>query len=142
VSIVTVFFVAAALIAALVGTSLLFPGTVLDRMWTLNEPAYVAFRLLGKVSGVALMAVGILSAATAAGLLQRSRWAWQLGLGIFAFNGLGDVVGFGMTRDLLKSGSGVLIAALFLIALSRRKVRIYFAPHENVRELDSDMQNS
>jgi hypothetical protein len=59
ISVIGVFLLAATLIAALVGTSLLFPGTFLDRIWELNKPAYEAFEALGRISGVVLLLMGL-----------------------------------------------------------------------------------
>jgi hypothetical protein len=126
VSVVAAFLLVATVMGAVLGTSLLFPGTFLDRLWELNKPAYAAFQVLGKASGVLLVVVGAATAAAAAGLLQGSRWGWQLAIAIFAMNGLGDAVSLFLTRDLFKSGSGVLIAALFLTGLFRRNVKVFF----------------
>ena len=79
------------------------------------------------------MIVGVATAVAAAGLLRGNRWAWQLAIIVFAMNGLGDVVSLFITRDLLKSGSGVLIAALFLTGLLRRNVRLFFLKPPAVR---------
>ena len=37
--------------AALAGTMLIWPGTALDRLWSLNEPAHIALAPLGKLIG-------------------------------------------------------------------------------------------
>lgn len=62
----------------------------------------------------------------AAGLLRRKKWAWWLALLLFAVNGSGDLVSFILTRDWLRSLSGVMIAAGFVYSLSRSSVRRYF----------------
>lgn len=46
-------------------------------------------------------------------------------VGIFAVNGLGDLVTLIKTRDLIRSGSGILFAAAFLGLLMSRRVRDY-----------------
>ena len=125
-AIVTAFLWAATLIAVIVGISLLFPGTPLDRMWALNQPAYAAFQGMGRLSGILLLFLGSVTAAGARGLLQRRRWAWWLVIGIFAANGIGDLVSLFVTRDMFRSGSGVLVACGFLFCLMTKEVRRYF----------------
>ncbi len=117
VSFVAVFLFTATAIASVVATSLLFPGTLLDRLWELNEPAYAGFKVLGRASGVLLLLVGMAAAAAGTGLLRGKKWAWRLSIGVFAASGFGDLVSLLITKDLLKSGSGALIAGAFLFCL-------------------------
>jgi hypothetical protein len=116
----------AALIAFVVGTALLLPGGPLDRLWQYNRPAHAAFQSLGRVSGPAFLALGLVVAATAGGLMRGRRWAWRLAVAIFAVSGSGDVFGMLITRDILRSGSGILVAAVFLAILLSRKVKSCF----------------
>jgi len=129
VSIVAGFLFAAAAIAGVVGCSLLFPGTRLDRLWELNKPGAAAFHALGRASGVLLLLLGGATLAVALGLLQRRNWAWWLGVVLFAMNAAGDAVSFVLTGDWLRSASGILISSAFLYALVRHPVRRYFT-HE------------
>jgi hypothetical protein len=126
VSIVAAFLFAATAIAAVAGISLLFPGTLFDRLWELNKPGAAAFHALGRLSGVLLLVLGVGTSAAAAGLLQGKKWSWWFAMVLFTINGCGDVVSFFATRDILRSGSGVVIASVFLYALSRGRVRRYF----------------
>ncbi len=126
VPIVAGFLFAAAAVAAVVGCSLLFPGTLLDRLWNLNKPGAAAFRALGRMSGVLLLAVGAAVLAAAFGLLHRSNWAWWLAVVLFSMNAAGDAVSLALTGDWLKSASGILIASAFLYALTRHPVKRYF----------------
>jgi hypothetical protein len=115
----------AAGIAIAVGAALLFPGTFLDKMWEYNRPAHAAFQTMGRTLGSAFIVLGILVASTVIGLLRGRRWAWWVALVIFAMNGLGDVIALIQTRDLFRSGSGILFAAAFLGLLMTRSVRQY-----------------
>ncbi|MGA2184345.1 MAG: hypothetical protein ABSH47_15085, partial [Bryobacteraceae bacterium] len=117
VPIVAAFLFMATAIAAVVGVSLLFPNPLLDRLWELNKPGGAAFRAMGRISGMLLLALGVGTAAAGLGLLRRRRWAWC------TVNGCGDVVGFVATRDWLRSGSGVAVAAAFVYALTRPRTR-------------------
>jgi len=124
--VVAAFLFAATAIAVVVAISLLFPNPLLDRMWELNKPGAAAFRAMGRVSGLLLLALAVATAAAAIGLLRGKRWAWFLAVAIFAVNGCGDVIGFVTTHDWLRSGSGVAIAAAFVLALTRPRARQYF----------------
>jgi hypothetical protein len=126
VPIVAAFLFLATAIALLVSVSLLFPNPLLDRLWELNKPGAAAFRAMGRISGVLLLALGIGTAAAGRGLLRGRRWAWWLAVALFAINGCGDVAGLVVTRDWLRSGSGVAVAAAFVCALTRPRVRRYF----------------
>jgi hypothetical protein len=126
ISVVAVFLLAATFIASLVGASLLFPGTFLDRMWEFNRPAYAAFEALGRLSGLVLLLVGASTAFAGAGLLKgqsRARW---VAVALFAVNGIGDIVNLLRPADRLKSTAGVLIAATFLFCLLRPGVSAFF----------------
>lgn len=125
--VVAVFLGLAAAVAFVTGFSLLIPGTGIDRIWALNPRAYAAFGRGGRASGVVLLALCVVAAVSAAGLLQRRRWAWGLALGIFGMNGLGDVISLPITHDWLKAGAGVLVAAAFFALLLRSEVRVFFA---------------
>jgi hypothetical protein len=52
-------------IAAVVGTSLIFPNRLLDRLWELNRPGAAVFHAVGWISGVLPLALGIGTAAAA-----------------------------------------------------------------------------
>jgi hypothetical protein len=127
VPIVASFLFAATVIAVVVSVSLLFPNRLLDRLWELNKPGAAAFRAIGRASGLLLLVLGIGTSAAGAGLLRRRRWAWWFAIVLFTVNGCGDVVGLVATGDWLRSGSGIAVAAAFVYALTRPRVRSYFA---------------
>jgi hypothetical protein len=126
VPIVAAFLFAAAAIAAVVAFSLLFPGTLLDRLWDANKPGAAAFRALGRISGALLLLLGAATFAVATGLLRRRSWAWWFAVGLFAVDASGDVVSFAVRGDWLRSASGVAISCAFLYSLTRYPVRRYF----------------
>jgi hypothetical protein len=126
VAIVAAFLWIAMLIGLVVGVALLFPGTFPDRMWVYNRPAHAAFQTVGKTSGAGFLVLGLIVGVTAGGLSCGRRWAWWLAILIFALNGIGDLFGLLATRDLLRSGSGLVIAIGFLVVLLRRNVRASF----------------
>jgi len=116
----------AAVIATVTGISLLFPNPIWDRMWNLNRPAYVAFAGLGRLSGALLLTLAVVALATALGLLAGKKWSWRAAVVLFAVNGLGDLITLIVAHDLARSGSGVLVASLFLYLLTRADTRRYF----------------
>lgn len=120
------FLFLATAIAAVVSASLLFPNALLDRLWELNKPGAAAFRAMGRIAGVLLLALGVATAAAGRGLLRRRRWAWWFAVASFTVNGCGDVAGLVATRDWLRSGSGVAVAAAFVYALTRPPTRRWF----------------
>ena len=70
ISIIAGFLFAAKAVAAVVGTSLLFPGKLLDWLSHFNQPAIAALQMLGRFSGVLLLALALGTAAVATGLLH------------------------------------------------------------------------
>jgi hypothetical protein len=127
VAIVACFLFAASAIAAVVGTAILFPGPLLDRMWEWNRPGAEVFRKVGTISGVFLWALSVGVFAAARGLLRGRKWAWWFAIALFAVDGMGDLVSFAVTHDALRTVFGVTVSGAFLIALTRGPVRGYFA---------------
>ncbi|HUB19424.1 MAG TPA: hypothetical protein VL990_12365 [Acidobacteriaceae bacterium] len=117
---------AAAAIAGVVGYSLFFPGTRLDRMWDFNVPAQAAFAANAHSAATILLLLGTLATAAGVGLLTRQVWAWLLSLAIFSVNALGVVASVLVTRDWARSLAGILIDALFLYLLLRARSRAFF----------------
>ncbi len=113
------FLFAATGVAIVVGLALLFPGGLLDWLAQFNRPGVDQFQALGRWSGVFLLALGAATATTAIGLLRARHWAWWLAVGLFVVNGCGDIVSYFVTRDAWRSGSGVVICALFLYGMMR-----------------------
>ena|SRR5215471_12202470 len=117
--IVAAFLFAATGIAAVVGTSLIFPNRLLDRLWELNRPGAAVFHAVGRISGVLLLALGIGTAAAATGLLHRRKWAWWFAMVLFGIDGCGDVLALFATGDILRTAFGVAVCATFLFFLTR-----------------------
>jgi len=125
VAILAGFLFFATAISIVVSSALLFPGPLLDWLAQFNRPAMSTFQALAPWPGILLAALAVGTFAAAVGLLRGRKWAWWFSVVLFAVNGTGDLLSFLATRDLIRSLSGVVIAAAFLIALSTSSVRRY-----------------
>ncbi|HLK17591.1 MAG TPA: hypothetical protein VKT81_01510 [Bryobacteraceae bacterium] len=115
--IVAGFLFAATGIAAVVGCALLFPGSVLEWLAQFNRPGMAAFQWMGRWAGLLLMMLAVGTASSAWGLLHGKKWAWWSAVILFSVNACGDLVSYFVTGDALRSGSGILICAIFLVLL-------------------------
>jgi hypothetical protein len=120
-----VFFLFGATMAAYAAVTLLKPGTVLDRLWALNETGHVQLATLGKSAGLGFVVLSASMCTAAGGWFRRRYWGWVLGTTIIAINAAGDLVNLTMGGHL-KGATGVAIAGLLLIYMTRLRVRRYF----------------
>jgi hypothetical protein len=119
------FFIVSAGIVTLVGVTLLFPGTALDRMWLLKPAAHAQLLAYRLWSGPAFLLLAPLFAVAAYGCLSRRRWGWRLAIAIFAIHGVGDLAN-GLAGDLVSGAVGVLAASAIIYGLTRRGVAAQF----------------
>lgn len=122
---VGVFFLFGATMAALAGTTLVRPGTVLDRAWALNPTAYARLAPLGRAIGIVFLLLSAALAATAVGWFKRRVWGWMLAVIIIISQVIGDVVNVFMGQ-FVRGAVGVIIAGLLLLYLLRLNVRRAF----------------
>lgn len=120
-----VFFLFGATMAAYAAVTLLNPGTVLDRLWALNETGHVQLARLGKGAGLGFVVLSALMSTTASGWFRRRYWGWFLGTTIVAINAAGDLIN-GVMGERLKGAVGVTIAGLLLFYMTTSGVRRYF----------------
>jgi hypothetical protein len=121
-----VFLFFGAAMAALAGTTLAWPGTLLDKMWKLNPEAYRRLTPLGRWIGVAFLLLSAALAAAGAGWFRRKLWGYWLAVIIIVTQVLGDL--FNLFRgDYLRGGTGFVIAGALLLYLLRAKVKAEFA---------------
>jgi hypothetical protein len=119
------FVVFAACMAALAGTTFVWPGTSLDRLWALNETAYRQLAPIGRIVGPLFLLLSAALVAAAVGWFKRRLWGWRLAVGIIAVQVAGDFVNL-LRGDFLRGGTGFAIAGALFFYLLRPKVRASF----------------
>lgn len=120
------FLVFGACMAALAGTMLLLPGTLLDRAWILNPTAYAELALYGRTVGPLFLLLSIVLVLAAFGWFRRRIWGWRLTVAIIATQMLGDLLNC-MRGDYVRGGTGLVIASALMLYLRSARVRASFA---------------
>jgi len=120
-----VFLVVGAMMASLAGTTLVWRGTVLDRVWTLNSLAYQRLSPHGRTIGIPFLLLGVTMAVAAHGWFKRRIWGWRLSVAIIATQVVGDLAN-ALVGDVVRGAIGFAIAGALLIYLLRGKVRAAF----------------
>ena len=111
--------------ASLAGTTLIWRGTVLDRMWALNSPAYQRLAPFGKTIGVPFLLLSATLLISAIGWFSRRLWAWRLAVAIVATQVVGNLVNI-FLGDFVRGGVGFVIAGALLFYLLRPHIRAAF----------------
>jgi hypothetical protein len=124
-----IFLLLGAVMASLAGTTLVWHGSALDRVWALNPHAYRQLSPLGKVVGIPFLLLGAALALAGTGWFKGRLWGWRLAVAIIATQVLGDLVNAFM-GDVTKGGIGFVIAGALLIYLLRAEVRAAFSSAE------------
>ncbi|MGC2184456.1 MAG: hypothetical protein WA637_14345 [Terriglobales bacterium] len=115
-----------AAMALLAGTTLVFPGTILDRAWRLNPVAYAQLAPLGGPVGIVFLLLAVVLSVAATGWWCRRRWGWVLAVVIISIQVLGDFMNL-LRGDVLRGAVGVVIAGALLFYMTRPRVRAVFA---------------
>ncbi len=123
---VGIFLFFGAIMAALAGTTLVWQGTTLDRLWILNPRAYKELAPHEKAVGIPFLLLAVTLAVAGMGWFKHRLWGWRLAVGIIAVQVLGDLVNAFM-GDLVAGGVGFIIAGTLLMYLLRPEVRAAFA---------------
>ena len=121
-----IFLFFGAVMASLAAITLLWRGTPLDRLWVLNPIAHNRLVPLGRTVGILFLLLGAALSTAGVGWFRRRLWGWRLGVVIIATQVVGDLVNC-IRGDLLRGGTGVLIAGALLLFLLRPKIRDSFA---------------
>jgi hypothetical protein len=123
---VGIFLFFGAVMASLAAVTLLWRGTVLDRIWELNPVAYQQLAPLDGTAGILFLLLGAALTVAGIGWFRRRLWGWRLAVLIIATQILGDVVPL-VRGDLLRGGAGIILAGALLLFLLRPKMRARFA---------------
>jgi hypothetical protein len=122
-----VFLFLGATMAGLAGATLLWRGTVLDKIWALNPTAYRQLAPLPKIVGVMFLCLSAALALAGNGWFRRRLWGWRLAVAIISTQVLGDLVNL-IRGDFLRGGTGFIIASALLLYLLRSKMKAVFLP--------------
>jgi hypothetical protein len=121
-----IFLFFGAVMASLAAITLLWRGTALDRLWSLNPTAYKQLAPLGRLVGVLFLAIGAALFTAGIGWFRRRLWGWRLATAIIATQVLGDVVNC-VRGDWLRGGIGVVIASALFLFLLQPRIKATFA---------------
>jgi hypothetical protein len=128
-----VFLLFGTAMALLAATTLLFSGTPLDRVWSLNPRAHQELAPFGKMAGVGFALLAATLALAAVGWFRRRRWGWRLAVPLIAVQVLGNLVNLFRGR-VVEGAVGITIAGALLVYLFRKPIRILFVPGtKNIR---------
>jgi len=120
-----IFLFFGAVMAGLAAITLLWRGTPLDRLWVLNQMAYKRLVPMGRAVGILFLLLSGALTTAGIGWFRRRPWGWKLAVVIIATQVAGDLVNC-VNGDLLRGGTGVIIAGALLLFLWRPKMRDSF----------------
>jgi hypothetical protein len=120
-----IFLFFGAIMSSLAATTLLWRGTVLDRVWALNPTAYKQLAPLGSIVGIFFLVLGAALVAAGSGWLRCRLWGWRLAVGIVSTQVLGGVLNC-VRGDWLRGAIGFVIAGALLLFLLQPKTRAAF----------------
>jgi hypothetical protein len=121
-----VFLFFGAVVVSLAATTLLWRGTVLDRLWTLNPTAYKQLAPLGRIVWILFLALSAALTTAGIGWFRRRLWGWRLAVVIISTQVVGDVVNC-VRGDWLRGGTGLIIAGALLLFLLQPRIRAAFS---------------
>lgn len=112
--------------AGVAAVTLLWRGTPLDRLWVLNPTGHKRLAPPGSSVGILFLLLGAALTTAGIGWFRRRLWGWRLAVVIIVTQVLGDVVNC-VRGDVLRGGTGVIIAGALLLFLLQPKIRDGFA---------------
>jgi hypothetical protein len=120
-----IFLLFGAVIASLAGTTLVWRGTLLDRIWALNPRAHRELAPLGKIVGIPFLLLGVVLVCAAVGWFKCRMWGWRLTVAVIATQVCGDLVN-AFLGHFVEGGVGVAIAGALLFYLLQPNVKRAF----------------
>jgi hypothetical protein len=112
--------------ASLAGATLVWRGTALDRMWTLNPRAFRELAPYGKIVGIPFLLLGVTLAVAGVGWFKCRLWGWRLAVVVITTQVLGDLANV-FKGHVVEGGIGVAIAGALLFYLLSANVKAVFA---------------
>jgi hypothetical protein len=120
-----VFLFFGALMAFFAGTTLVWRGTFLDRVWELNPRAYAQLGPQGKMVGIPFLFLSYALAQAGVGWFKRQISGWRLAILIISVQAAGDLIN-AIRGRFFEGLIGVTIAGALLFYLLRPSVRAMF----------------
>jgi hypothetical protein len=120
-----IFLFFGAIMASLGATTLLWRGTPLGRLWSLDPRAYKVLAPLGGTFGFLFLLLCAALTTAGIGWFSRRLWGWRLAVVIISTQVAGDVVNC-VRGDWLRGGTGVIIAGALLLFLLQPRIRAIF----------------
>ena len=120
-----IFLLFAAAMASFAGTTLLWPGTMLDRAWSLNPEAHIQLTALGRWIGIPFLLLACALALAGVGWFRQRLWAWRLAVVIIATQVVGGLVHI-VTGRFLEGFVALFISTGLLVYLFRLLTRAVF----------------
>jgi hypothetical protein len=124
-SAIGIFLLFGAAMATLAGITLIFPGTVLDRAWVLNQRGHAGLLAAPRILGYAFPVLAAALLAAGIGWLNRHYWGWVLAATLISVNMLGDLFRF-LSGAWLEGFVGFAIAGCLLFYMTRPRMRSMF----------------
>ena len=124
---VGIFLFFGAVMASLAGGTLIWRGSSLDKVWSLNPAAYNHLVGLGKPVGILFLLLSAALAIAGVGWFKRRLWGWRLAVGIILTQILGDMVN-SLRGDFMRGGIGLVLASALLFYILRSEVKAVFEP--------------
>src|SRR5215467_7787438 len=117
-----VFLFWGAAMATLAGVTLVWRGTMLDHIWSLNPRAHSQLGPLGYKAGILMLVVAGTLAVAGVGWFNRRHWAWSLAVAIISTKIAGDSVNLFLGR-VVGGSVGVGAAGRLVLYLLSAPVR-------------------
>jgi hypothetical protein len=116
-----IFLLLGAVMASLAGTTLVWRGTALDNMWTLNPRAYKGLAPFGRAVGIPFLLLSFALAVASIGWFKYRLWGWRLAVAIIAAQVLGNLVN-AFKGDGVRSSTASVIAGALRVYRQRSEI--------------------
>jgi hypothetical protein len=120
-----VFWLLGAVMALFAGLTLMWSGTIADRLWEINAAAHVQLLLLGRKVGLGFILLSITLTFAGFGWFRRLKWGWILAVIVLITQMLGDLVNAVMGQ-YARGITGAMIAGALVCYVFRPGVRSAF----------------